>query len=57
MGSQLVHVHYELRTRADLMSGEGLPARFEGFRRVGAARDESGAIEAGWIVIASGSKR
>lgn len=51
MGSQLVHVHYELRTSPDLMSGEGLPARFEGFRRIGATRGESGPIDAGWIVL------
>ena len=50
MGSQLVHVHYELRTSGDLMSAEGLPARFERFRRAGAPRDESGPIDAGWIV-------
>ena len=50
MGSQLVHVHYELRTSADLMSGEGLPAVYSGFRRIGASRSESGTIEAGAVV-------
>lgn len=51
MGSQLNHVHYELRTSPDLFKAEGLPAQFQGFRRVGARAKESGRIDAGWIVI------
>jgi hypothetical protein len=50
MGSGLVHVHYELRDGADLRNAEGLPARFEGFRRAGAKEPETGRVEAGAIV-------
>ena len=35
MGSQLVHVHYQLQSGADMNDADGLPARFEGFRRAG----------------------
>ena len=55
IGSQLVHVHYELRTAPDLFAAEGLPARFERFRGVGATSDESGRIDAGWIVLPAGA--
>ena len=51
MGSGLVHVHYELRSSADLFGGEGLPARYERFRRAGLAGESSGRIEAGAIVV------
>jgi hypothetical protein len=51
MGSRLVHVHYELQDGPDLLTAEGLPARFEGFRRVGSDVDETGRIEPGWIVL------
>jgi hypothetical protein len=51
MGSGLVHVHYELRDGSDLFDAEGLPARFEGFRRAGAGKPETGRVEAGAIVI------
>jgi murein DD-endopeptidase MepM/ murein hydrolase activator NlpD len=51
MGAQLVHLHYELRTSPDLMSGEGLPASFSGFRRIGSSRSESGPLEAGAVVL------
>jgi murein DD-endopeptidase MepM/ murein hydrolase activator NlpD len=36
MGSGLVHVHYELRTIADLFDADALPAAFQGFRRMAA---------------------
>ena len=55
MGPQLVHVHYELRTVPDLFAAQGLPARFERFRGVGATSDESGRIDAGWIVLPAGA--
>jgi hypothetical protein len=51
MGSGLVHVHYELRDGSDLFDAEGLPARFEGFRRAGARKPGTGRVEAGAIVI------
>jgi murein DD-endopeptidase MepM/ murein hydrolase activator NlpD len=51
MGSGLVHVHYELRNGSDLFNAEGLPARFEGFRRAGAPGLASGRIGAGAIVV------
>jgi hypothetical protein len=51
MGSGLVHVHYELRNGSDLFNAEGLPARFERFRRAGASEEGSGRIEAGAIVV------
>jgi hypothetical protein len=56
MGSTLVHVHYELRTTPDLFDADGLPATFEGFRRVGSAKPESGRIEPGWVVLTEPSK-
>jgi len=55
MGSRLVHVHYELQDGPDLFTAEGLPARFEGFRRVGSDVDETGRIEPGWIVLTTGA--
>jgi murein DD-endopeptidase MepM/ murein hydrolase activator NlpD len=51
MGSGLVHVHYELRNTSDLFDGDGLPAVFQGFRRVGSPTPEAGRIAPGWIVI------
>jgi hypothetical protein len=51
MGSILVHVHYELRNTPDLFDADGLPASFEGFRRVGSPKPENGRIAPGWIVI------
>jgi murein DD-endopeptidase MepM/ murein hydrolase activator NlpD len=51
MGSGLVHVHYELRNSPDLFDGDGLPAVFQGFRRVGSPAPEPGRIAPGWIVI------
>jgi hypothetical protein len=51
MGSGLVHVHYELRNSSDLFDGDGLPAVFQGFRRVGSPTAEAGRIAPGWIVI------
>lgn len=51
MGSTLVHVHYELRNTPDLFDADGLPATFEGFRRVGSAKPEKGHIEPGWVVL------
>jgi hypothetical protein len=55
MGSRLVHVHYELQDSPDLFAAEGLPTRFEGFRRVGSDVDEAGRIEPGWVVVTAGS--
>jgi hypothetical protein len=49
MGSGLIHVHYELRTRADMLAAEGLPARFESLKRAGAGAFAPGGIEAGEI--------
>lgn len=51
MGSGLVHVHYELRNTSDLFDADGLPAVFQGFRRVGSPAPEAGRIAPGWIVI------
>jgi murein DD-endopeptidase MepM/ murein hydrolase activator NlpD len=51
MGSGLVHVHYELRNTSDLFDADGLPAVFQGFRRVGGTAPETGRIAPGWIVI------
>ena len=51
MGSGLVHVHYELRNSADLFDGDGLPATFEGFRRVGSPVPEPGRVGPGWVVV------
>ena len=51
MGSGLVHVHYELRTTADLFDADALPAVFQGFRRIGSPAGESGRIAPGWVVI------
>ena len=51
MGSGLVHVHYELRTTADLFDADALPAVFQGFRRIGSPTAESGRIAPGWVVI------
>jgi murein DD-endopeptidase MepM/ murein hydrolase activator NlpD len=47
MGSGLVHVHYELRNSPDLFDGDGLPATFEGFRRVGSTVPEPGRVGPG----------
>ena len=49
MGSGLIHVHYELRTSADILEAEGLPARFESLKRAGEARFGPGGVEAGEI--------
>jgi hypothetical protein len=51
MGSGLIHVHYELRDGSDLFNAEGLPARFDGFRRAGDRESGTGRVEAGAIVI------
>jgi murein DD-endopeptidase MepM/ murein hydrolase activator NlpD len=51
MGSGLVHVHYELRNTPDIFDADGLPAVFQGFRRIGSSAAESGRIAPGWIVI------
>jgi hypothetical protein len=57
MGSQLVHVHYQLQSGPEMNDADGLPTRFEGFRRAGspaaraAGQDASGWIAPGWVVI------
>lgn len=51
MGSGLVHVHYELRNSPNLFDGDGLPATFQGFRRVGSAVPEPGRVGPGWVVV------
>jgi len=56
MGSTLVHVHYELRNTPDLFDADGLPVSFEGFRRVGSAKPETGRIQPGWVVITEPAK-
>jgi murein DD-endopeptidase MepM/ murein hydrolase activator NlpD len=57
MGSGLVHVHYELRNSPDLFDGDGLPATFQGFRRVGSQAPEPGRIAPGWVVITEAKPR
>lgn len=57
MGSGLVHVHYELRNTADIFDADGLPAIFQGFRRIGSPAAESGRIAPGWVVITEPVKR
>jgi len=57
MGSGLVHVHYELRNSPDLFDGDGLPATFQGFRRVGSAVPEPGRVAPGWVVITEAGPR
>ena len=55
MGSRLVHVHYELQDGPDPFAAGGLPAHFEGFRRVGSKVTETGRVEPGWIVLTNGA--
>jgi hypothetical protein len=57
MGSQLVHVHYQLQSGPEMNDADALPMRFEGFRRAGSpaagatGQGAPGWIAPGWVVV------